>query len=185
MSTLSISAGVIQTSALSADELFTRRASGISRRIDRLFAVLLALQWVAAMATALFWSPLTWAGESSAVHAHLWAAIVLGGVIVSLPIALSLARAGATSTRHVVAIAQALMGALLIHLTDGRIETHFHIFGSLALLAFYRDWRVLVTASAVVALDHLVRGHYWPQSVFGVLAASPWRWAEHTAWVIV
>ena len=52
-----------------------------------------------------------------------------------------------------------LMGALLIHLTGGRIETHFHVFGSLAFLAFYRDWRVLVPATVVVALDHLLRGH--------------------------
>ena len=41
-------------------------------------------------------------------------------------------------------VAQMLMGALLIHLTGGRIETHFHVFGSLAFLAFYRDWRVLI-----------------------------------------
>ena len=46
---------------------------------------------------------------------------------------------------------QSLMSALLIHLSGGRIETHFHIFGSLAFLACYRDWRVLVAASAVVA----------------------------------
>ena len=51
-----------------------------------------------------------------------------------------------------------LMGALLIHLTGGRIETHFHVFGSLAFLAFYRDWRVLVPATIVVALDHMLRG---------------------------
>ena len=41
-----------------------------------------------------------------------------------------------------------LTSALLIHLTGGRIETHFHVFGSLAFLAFYRDWRVLVPADA-------------------------------------
>ena len=50
--------------------------------------------------------------------------------------------------RHVIAIGQMLMSALLIHLTGGRIETHFHVFGSLAILAFYRDWRVLISASA-------------------------------------
>ena len=72
-----------------------------------------------------------------------------------------------------------LMGALLIHLTGGRIETHFHVFGSLAFLAFYRDWRVLVPATVVVALDHLLRGIFWPQSVYGVLVASEWRWLEH------
>ena len=69
--------------------------------------------------------------------------------------------------------AQMLMGALLIHLTGGRIETHFHVFGSLAFLAFYRDWRVLVPATVVVALDHLLRGIFWPQSVYGVAGREP------------
>jgi len=35
-----------------------------------------------------------------------------------------------------------------------------------------------------VALDHMARGLFWPQSVFGVLSASPWRWLEHAGWVI-
>ena len=76
------------------------------------------------------------------------------------------------------------MVGLLIHLTGGRIETHFHIFGSLAFLAFYRDWRVLITASAVVAIDHYVRGIFWTRSIFGVLTTSPWRWLEHVGWVV-
>ena len=77
-----------------------------------------------------------------------------------------------------------LVSALLIHLTGGRIETHFHVFGSLAFLAFYRDWRVLISASSTVALDHYLRGVYWPASVYGVLAPSWWRWLEHAGWVI-
>ena len=77
-----------------------------------------------------------------------------------------------------------LMSSLLIHLTGGRIETHFHVFGSLAFLAFYRDWRVLVSATIVVAADHALRGIYFPQSVFGILTASPWRWVEHAGWVV-
>ncbi|HTA30068.1 MAG TPA: ATP-binding protein, partial [Candidatus Cybelea sp.] len=85
---------------------------------------------------------------------------------------------------HTIAIGQMLTSALLIHLTGGRIETHFHVFGSLAFLAFYRDWRVLITATAVVAADHFLRGMFWPQSVFGVLSASSWRWLEHAGWVI-
>jgi len=77
-----------------------------------------------------------------------------------------------------------LMGALLIHLTGGRIETHFHVFGSLAFLAFYRDWRVLITASAVVAADHYLRGLLWPRSAYGAAVVSDWRWLEHAGWVI-
>jgi len=73
--------------------------------------------------------------------------------------------------------------AILIHLMGGRIETHFYVFVSLAILAFYRDWRVLLTAALVVAADHFVRGLYWPQSVYGVTLASPWRFLEHSGWV--
>ncbi len=76
-----------------------------------------------------------------------------------------------------------LTSAMLIHLSGGRIETHFHVFGSLAFLAFYRDWRVLITATVVVAADHFFRGLYWPQSAFGVLSAG-WRWLEHAGWVV-
>src|SRR6185436_13124954 len=107
-----------------------------------------------------------------------------GGSISLFPALLGVFRPGRTSTRVTIAVAQMLMGSLLIHLTGGRIETHFHVFGSLAFLAFYRDWRVLVPATVVVALDHLLRGIFWPQSVYGVVVSSQWRWLEHAAWVI-
>ena len=123
-------------------------------------------------------------GSASETHIHIWTAVFLGGVIISLPVAMVFFRPGQTATRHLVGIAQMLMGALLIHLTGGRLETHFHVFGSLAFLAFYRDWRVLISASAVVAADHFFRGLFWPRSVYGVLVASEWRWLEHAGWVI-
>jgi PAS domain S-box-containing protein len=97
---------------------------------------------------------------------------------------LAMTRPGRPTTRYVVAVGQMMMGALLIHLTGGRIETHFHVFGSLAFLSFYRDWRVLVPATVVVAADHFLRGLFWPQSVYGVLTASEWRWLEHAGWVL-
>jgi signal transduction histidine kinase len=149
-----------------------------------MFAWLMAVQWLAGIAAALWISPRAWEGQFSSVHIHVWAAFILGGIIAGFPIALALLCPGATLTRHVIAAGQMLTSALLIHLTGGRIETHFHVFGSLAFLAFYRDWRVLVTATAVVAADHFVRGVFWPQSVFGVLVPSPWRWLEHAGWVL-
>jgi PAS domain S-box-containing protein len=83
-----------------------------------------------------------------------------------------------------IAAAQMLSAGLLIHLTGGRIETHFHVFGSLAFLAFYRDWRVLIVASAVTAGDHLIRGFAWPESVYGAAVGADWRWVEHAGWVV-
>jgi signal transduction histidine kinase len=121
---------------------------------------------------------------SSQVHLHLVGALVVGFDIVSLPIALAIWRPDARTTRHAIACAQALMSVLLIHLTGGRIETHFHVFASLALLAFYRDWQVLLTASVIVALDHFIRGLVWPQSVYGTSLVNPWRFAEHAGWVL-
>lgn len=165
-------------------ELFGQHQHRIYERTDRLFAGLMLLQWLGAIVLACWISPLAWAGPVSKVHIHVWLAIFFGGAITLYPVLLALTRAGRAYTRHVIAIGQMLMSALLIHITGGRIETHFHVFGSLAFLAFYRDWRVFIPATIVVTLDHSVRGAYWPQSVYGVLTATPWRALEHTAWVL-
>jgi len=162
--------------------LFREHQDRIFRRTDALFAGLMVCQWAAAVAFAHWVSPRTWAGRYSQSHIHVLAAVVLGGAITLVPVALALLRSGRRSTRYAVAIGQMAMSALLIHLSGGRIETHFHVFGSLAFLAFYRDWTVFVPATIVVAVDHLARGLYWPESVYGVTAGS-WRWIEHAAWV--
>jgi diguanylate cyclase (GGDEF)-like protein len=165
-------------------DLFTEHRRAIFKRTDRMFAVLMAVQWMAGIAAALWISPKTWAGPDSQTHIHVWAAVLLGGAISLFPIALALLRPGETSTRYIIASAQMLMSSLLIHLTGGRLETHFHVFGSLAFLSFYRDWRVLVPATVVVAADHFLRGMFWPESVYGVLSVSNWRWLEHAGWVL-
>jgi len=165
-------------------ELVEEHQNRIYKQTSHLFTALMLVQWIAGIAAALWISPRTWAGTTSSVHMHVWLAVFLGGAITSLPVFLTIARPTDAFTRHTVAVCQMLMSSLLIHLSGGRIETHFHVFGSLAFLAFYRDWRVLVPATIVVAADHALRGIYFPQSVFGILTASPWRWLEHAGWVI-
>jgi PAS domain S-box-containing protein len=165
-------------------ELFKEQQQNIIRHTDRLFSWLMICQWFFAVGLALWLSPQTWSGVDSRIHPHVWLAIFLGGIITSVPVLLARTQPGKTLTRHTIAVGQMLMSALLIHLTGGRIETHFHVFGSLAILAFYRDWRVLISASVVVYVDHLVRGIFWPQSVYGVLYASIWRSFEHAGWVM-
>jgi PAS domain S-box-containing protein len=164
-------------------ELFKEQQQNIIRHTDRLFSWLMICQWFFAIGLALWISPRTWSGVDSQIHPHVWLAIFLGGIITSAPVFLARKQPGKTLTRHVVAIGQMLMSALLIHLTGGRIETHFHVFCSLAILAFYRDWRVLISASAVVCVDHIIRGIFWPESVYGVLYASIWRSFEHAGWL--
>ena len=170
--------------AARAEFLFQEARQANYRRIDRLFAGLMCFQWLGGIIAALLISPRAWAGSIAHVHIHVLAAIFLGGAITIFPVFLALLKPGGATTRYTIAGAQMLMSALLIHLSGGRIETHFHVFGSLAFLAFYRDWRVFIPATTVVAADHFIRGAFFPQSVFGVLAPSPWRWVEHAAWVI-
>jgi two-component system, sensor histidine kinase and response regulator len=38
---------------------------------------------------------------------------------------------------------------------------------------------VLVTATVVVATDHIARGFLWPESVYGTAVGAQWRWLEH------
>ena len=167
-----------------AATLLQKHELQLYRRIDRVFAGLMLFQWLAGICAAFWLSPRTWSGTTSQTHLHVWAAILLGGLITLPPVCLCLFHSGAALTRHVVAVGQLLMSALLIHLCGGRIETHFHVFGSLAFLAFYRDWRVILTGTVVTALDHILRGLWWPQSIYGIAAPEHWRWLEHAGWVV-
>ncbi len=170
--------------AHSAGNLFEEQCHINFRNTDRIFKWLLVGQWVFGVLLALIVSPRAWSGLESGVHPHVWASVFLGGVITFFPVLLAWRHPGKAVTRHVVAAGQMLTGALLIHLTGGRIETHFHVFGSLAFIAFYLDWKVLMTATAVVLADHLLRGFFWPQSIYGSMAAPVWRTLEHAGWVV-
>lgn len=175
-------AGLVETAQ--EEVLFAAAQQQNFGRTDRLFGSLMVVQWAFAILIAFTISPRTWAGNQSSTHVHVYAALLVGGLLTIVPAWLAFRRPGAVLTRHLLAAAQLLMSALLIHLTGGRIETHFHIFGSLAFLAFYRDWRVLITATVVVAAEHLVRGLWFPLSIFGVATGSLWRVLEHAGYVI-
>jgi signal transduction histidine kinase len=165
-------------------ELYEEYLAANYRRTSRVFTGLMIGQWLFGILIAVVWSPYGWEGAARTVHLHVYTAVFLGAALSGLPILLTIVSPSAASTRYVVAIAQMLWSALLIHLTGGRIETHFHVFGSLAFLAFYRDWRVLVPATLVVASDHLLRGAFWPESVYGISNPEWWRFLEHALWVV-
>jgi signal transduction histidine kinase/CheY-like chemotaxis protein len=151
---------------------------------DRLFLWLLLAQWAFAILLAFTISPYAWEGKTRTVHLHVQIAVLFGGVINALPIALIFLRPGWAGTRYVIGVAQMLWSGVLIHLTGGRIETHFHVFGSLAFLSFYRDWRVLLFATATVAADHYLRFLLLPESIFGTANPEWWRVLEHVGWVL-
>lgn len=175
------------TAAMSVEqrttELFKDQWSKRLAKVDRMFAWLLAAQWVFGILVAMYFSPYGWTGKIKVIHTHVYIAVLMGAAIAVFPIMLAIYRPGSRLTRHVIAISQMLASALLIHLSGGRIETHFHVFGSLAFLAFYLDWRVLISATLVVASEHFLRGIFWPESVYGITNPEWWRFLEHAFWV--
>ncbi|HEX8702450.1 MAG TPA: ATP-binding protein [Myxococcaceae bacterium] len=164
--------------------LFSLHQAEVHRRVDRLFVRLAVGQWLFAIAVALFLSELFWQGWAQVPREQLSTALLLGGALTAFSLTLVWVRPGSVLTRHGVAVSQLLWSALLIHLTGGRTETHFHLFGSLAFLAFYRDWHVLLTGSAVALLDVYVRGRLWPESFYGTTQPEAWRLLEHLFWIV-
>ncbi len=69
-----------------AVEHYQTAENELHRHTDQLFAILLAIQWLAGIAAALWLSPQTWVGASSQTHVHVWAALFLGGAISGFPI---------------------------------------------------------------------------------------------------
>ncbi|QQR44996.1 two-component sensor histidine kinase [Myxococcus xanthus] len=158
-----------------AARLFREHLSAVRVRTDRLFAGLMLGQWAVGIVIALF-------GPRGS-GAQLQAAVLVGTLLSAFPMVMARWRPGSMPTRHVVAVCQALWSSLLIFLTDGRVETHFHIFGSLAFLALYRDPWVLLSASITTVVDHVMRGTLWSHSLYGGLPPELWRFVEHAFWV--
>ncbi|HUF94528.1 MAG TPA: hypothetical protein VMO52_00445, partial [Acidimicrobiia bacterium] len=81
----------------------------------------------------------------------------------------------ATST----SVALLLSSSLLVHFTDGLVESHFHFFVILPLIALYQDWRPFLTAIGFVAFHHGIVGYFSPNTVYNHPAAiaNPVLWA--------
>jgi diguanylate cyclase (GGDEF)-like protein len=77
--------------------------------------------------------------------------------------------------------------AVLVHLSDGSIEMHFHYFVMVAVVALYQDWLPFLVAIAFVVLQHGIAGAIDPSAVYNHSAATerPWRWAVvHGAFIV-
>ncbi len=171
--------------ALRARELFRQQRERSDSWMDRSMAALFVVQWALQVVLAIWVAPRSWAQLGGAVDSHIWGAVALGGIVVSVPILLALWRPGQRETRLAIGVAQGVTTAILIHLTGGRMEMYFYVFVSLPLLAFYRDWTVLAAMSLVVATDQLLRGVYWPQSAYGAGEGGSLRFLEFTCWLLM
>jgi diguanylate cyclase (GGDEF)-like protein len=69
--------------------------------------------------------------------------------------------------------------AMLVHLSNGVVEAHFHFFVMIGVLTLYQDWMAFGIAIGYVVLHHGVVGVIAPEQVYNHpdAIAHPWRWA--------
>ena len=108
----------------------------------KIFRVVIVIQLLVAVAIGLY------TGE-------LLPAFVFGIPIAIVPLVLSIQNPYSAISRHAMAIGSQLLTALHIHQSFGLIEIHFEIFVLLAFLSYFRDWKVVATGTAVVAVHHI------------------------------
>jgi diguanylate cyclase (GGDEF)-like protein/PAS domain S-box-containing protein len=85
-------------------------------------------------------------------------------------------------------LALASCSALLVHVTDGLIESHFHFFAVIALLSLYREWLPFALGFVYVTIHHAVVGVVVPTAVYNHQAAweRPVLWAGiHGGYVVL
>ena len=99
-----------QSIARRASELFAQYRDDIHGRTDRLFAGLMAFQWLLGIIFALWVSPLAWEGPVSRTQPARVGRGRRGRRDQSVPGAPRRVPAGPPSTRYVIAVAQMLMG---------------------------------------------------------------------------
>lgn len=68
--------------------------------------------------------------------------------------------------------------AVLVHISDGVIEMHFHYFVMVALITLYHDWWPILIAIGYVVFQHGIGAALDPSSVFNHTAGQhyPWPW---------
>ncbi|HET7812549.1 MAG TPA: ATP-binding protein [Steroidobacteraceae bacterium] len=141
----------------------------------RTFRILFAVQW--AVALLLAWT------HPAAGQSRFAIALILGGMLCVPPLMFAHAAPLAAWVRHVVAVCQIGWSIVFLWLLEGRLEAQFHVFVSLAILAFYRDRGVLLTA-ALMALAYPVARLVWLPDTFLVGAAAWWRVFDQGIWVV-
>jgi signal transduction histidine kinase len=143
--------------------------------LHRAFRILFAIQWV--VAVLLAWN--------SAVPGdqRFWVTLILGGMLCVPANQFTRGAPLAWWTRHWVAITQIGWSWLYVWVLEGSTEAQFHVFASLAFLAFYRDWRVLLTAMVVAIGYPLARLALLPDA-YGIGAAAWTRLLHQSTYVV-
>jgi anti-sigma regulatory factor (Ser/Thr protein kinase) len=104
------------------------------------------------------------------------------------PVAALLAVAALARRRLVRALGASVgllvCSAVIVHISEGLVEAHFHYFVAVALVGLYQEWAVYAAAILFVLVQHGVFGAMGSH-VFGHTRASAWAWAAvHAGFIL-
>src|SRR4051812_5889144 len=145
--------------------------------LRRRHRALLILLWLHAVLVPL------WAVSRGFGIGH---SLVEGDAIAVCAIAATVVGARRSGGPLLVSLGLLTSSAVIVHLSGGVIEAHFHFFVVIVLLTLYEDWMIFLLAAAFVVVHHGIGGALDPHAVFNHpdAEAHPWRWALiHAAYV--
>src|SRR5687767_13032195 len=91
-----------EDSPLRAREIFDGLMQQSHRRLDRMFAVLMFVQWAFAVGCALALSPFAWDGAERHWHPQVWLAVAIGGLLTAPAAGAGILFPGRRMTRHLI-----------------------------------------------------------------------------------
>jgi signal transduction histidine kinase len=104
-------------------------------------------------------------------------ALLEGGIVAGFGI-LALLKVGDRRTQSVVvALGLLTCSAVLVHITGGLIEAHFHFFVMVGVLSLYEDWIPFLVSISYVLLQHGIAAAFIDRASVFNHPGSAWHWA--------
>jgi two-component system, sensor histidine kinase and response regulator len=110
-----------------------------------------------------------------------------GAILMGIAFLASWAILGRRTQAGLATLGLMTSSALLVHLSGGYIEMHFHFFVMIAVIALYQDWGTFLLALLFIVIDHGLVGMVASHAVYnhGPAQQNPWTWATiHAVFIL-
>ncbi len=111
-------------------------------------------------------------------------ALLDGAIVAVFGVVAELGLGGRRARALVVVFGLLTCSAVLVHITGGLIEAHFHFFVMVAALSLYEDWVPFLVAVAYVLFEHGIMAAFIDHDAVFNHPGSSWKWAAvHSAFI--
>lgn len=166
-----------------AQQVYLQRLVEHRALTDRLFAVFAVVLWVASFALFAVTASVSRL-ERGQIIGELAVLFGCALLVVAAPVYASIRYPGHKANPFFAAISLMVLSGLLVHVS-GWSEAGVGMFVMLAFLSFYRDGRVLATATVVAVADLTMRSSWYADVFVTAQARHQGSITENFAWLLV